>query len=222
MFVFTLQRPFADLDDTPDKCPSVQRSLSPSSFSPECLGQNVVSPPGGRRQRGVSTSSGNTDQFSLHDDEESSQDSGLGLDKAQSPFAKPCAPAPRVPVPRSRVLSDNTNILNAASPKIRQSSSSPDFTQHFKANPLKKESPDKLRKSSLTCSPETDEGDDGFLDLLETDDDDEIPKGLEGLIHNPVLSTGRSKQHAFKIISEFTPGLSSYNQENIRTRVCCC
>ena len=53
-------------------------------------------------------------------------------------------------------------------------------------------SPVKLRRSSLTCSPVDDEGDEGFLELKDIDNDgleSGAPSGLDKLINAPVLNT---------------------------------
>ena len=60
------------------------------------------------------------------------------------------------------------------------------------SNSLFKQSPVKLQQSPLThCSP-TEEGDDGFIELLDVDEDNstscQCPKGLEKLFSAPVLS----------------------------------
>ena len=50
----------------------------------------------------------------------------------------------------------------------------------------------KLRRSSLTCSPVEDEGDEGFLELKDIDNDGPesgAPSGLDRLINAPVLNT---------------------------------
>lgn len=124
-------------------------------------------------------------------EDECSQDSGLGLDKdfkdkQFSPFAKPVAPPPRR---LNRVLSDETNsprVHSPVSPKLRRSST-PSLTLALGTEACI--SPVKLRQSSLTLSPEADDGDDGFLELEDLDDQDEgMPSCLQGLLSNPVLS----------------------------------
>ena len=80
----------------------------------------------------------------------------------------------------------------------------------------------KLRKSSLTTSPTTDEGDDGFLDLVENEDSSlDIPKGMEGLFSAPVLTATDSENTPTqkKVASQLNFSAHE-DQENTRPKVC--
>ena len=69
--------------------------------------------------------------------------------------------------------------------------------QHFCGSLLRGESPLKLRRSSLTSSSEQDEGDDGFLELLEgeehspapADSSSSVPSGLDRLLSAPMMDS---------------------------------
>lgn len=53
-------------------------------------------------------------------------------------------------------------------------------------------SPVKLRQSSLTTSPENDDGDDGFLDVMDLDEEEKrgenVPKGMQMLFNAPLVT----------------------------------
>lgn len=83
---------------------------------------------------------------------------------------------------------------------------------------MEQDSPIKLRKSSLTASPETDDGDDGFLDLVdeEVKPRGPVPQGLEGLFSGPVLSSPVPK---VKLAERRSSKGNRENQENEAPRV---
>ena len=138
-------------------------------------------------------------KFSL-DDDENSQDSGVCEEQenllpqpqfleADFRFAEPCGrpPARRI----LRVLSDETNSPRRSWSALRQMSL-PETDQDIKVHSL---SPVKLQSSSLTHGTEDDEGDDGFLDLIDMDDAGiacGAPSGISGLFTAKMLTTERS------------------------------
>lgn len=182
------------LDGTPERGVSPLLDASPEQYFSH-FRRRVVAAKTGGSPRG---------RFSL-DDEESSQDSGVGLEKDalktdcdDLTFKKPMARASR----RVRMLSDDVSSPRKLSPLREQNRpiSAPAGSLDFSPLPLANNSPYSprtLRKSSLTMSPLADEGDDGFLEFLETEseaaatrsvEEGRVPACVQGLLSRPVIS----------------------------------
>uniref|UniRef100_A0A8C5PP59 M-phase inducer phosphatase n=1 Tax=Leptobrachium leishanense TaxID=445787 RepID=A0A8C5PP59_9ANUR len=103
-------------------------------------------------------------------------------------FKRPC----QRPVPHGRARStDGGHDKDAGSAKIPRSAST--FNHHAKTSPhLDSESPVRLRKSSLTFSMCQDDEDDGFMEIMDDDEDvkDEanFPPGIKKLLTAPFVS----------------------------------
>ncbi|ELT96646.1 hypothetical protein CAPTEDRAFT_167620 [Capitella teleta] len=128
--------------------------------------------------------------YSAFLDDDSSQDSGLGLDKDQVEFRLPSGPAPRRP---HRALSDATNSPGFSSPlsaPIQRYSNRPisaPASQLIFSPCGEEDSPVKLRRSSLTHSDTASDGDDGFLDLLDDETDEAVPSSFDKMLNAPLL-----------------------------------
>ncbi len=87
-----------------------------------------------------------------------------------------------------------------------------------KSKSSREASPVKLRRSSLTCSPADDPGDEGFLDLR--DEDEATPcaiSGLDRLLNAPVLgdSDASKKQCEVKLTSSSKPSSARHLQPQL-------
>nr|UVJ64689.1 Cdc25 protein [Sipunculus nudus] len=154
--------------------------------------ENPVSPD--EYDREGSTSLQEKAKFFISDDE-NSWDSGVCVETSGQvsddfQFAEPSGPAPR----RVRNLNEDACSPFKYSP-AKDSLFHRSFSTgalNFDSPSLDSDSPIILRKSSLTYSPEQDEGDDGFLELTELDDKDhekadDVPSSMNSLFNAPMV-----------------------------------